>query len=217
MRLKPLGLINVLLATVMLLGSVSSTASAQSTPEVTIEDLQERVAELEEENEALKEENEKLKQRIEDMSGTSRTPRQGSGDSEADEAPTLQVGETWISDEWSITVTYVEVTPTLSTSYETNTARGVYAIVHMTIVNESSAPVAFPYRDLKIVDSDGRTYSVDDDALFNLTYVVMGAGSVYDEMQPGLPYDTGAIFDIPATATGLTLTTGNKVFLIELD
>lgn len=193
-------------------------ANSESTPvasDLTPEELVERVEELEEENRKLKEENERLKQRINDMSGQS-TQTQDEASEESATA-VFQVGETWSGPDWSITVTGYEISPTISSSFETNTARGVYSLVYLTVVNESSAPVPFPYDDLQLMDSDGRTYTVDEDSLFNLTYVIYEVGSRWDEFQPGIAYSTAVAFDIPPTSTGLVLTTGQRVFDFQLD
>lgn len=195
--------------------SEGASTPTTDTSNMSIEELQERIAELERENEDLQQENERLKQRIEDMSGTSRTPREAS--SEAASAPVLAIGETYEGEDWSITVTFVEFSPTLTSSFETNTARGIFSIVHITVVNEGNAPMPFPYDDIVLLDSDGRAYTVQFDTLFNLTYAVMGVGGQYEDFQPGLPYETGVIYDIPATSTGLSLSTTKNVFVFELD
>lgn len=193
----------------------SASTPAADTSNMSIEELQERVSELEEENEDLRSENERLKVRIDQLSGTT---TQASEDSDSSTTvPELVVGETFTSNEWSITVTGYEISPSITSSYETNSARGVYTLVYLTVVNEGPAPAAFPYDDLRLSDSDGRTYTVDSDSLFNLTYVLYEVGSQYDEMQPGLPYVTAVAFDIPATSTGLVFTSGNQVFVFRLD
>lgn len=192
-----------------------ANAQSESTPtpsEMSKEELVELVLELQEENQELQEENERLKKRIEDMSGGRSSNRQKDDESIVE----LAIGDTWDGDSWSITVNYFEVSPQLVTSFETNTARGIYAIVHMSIINNGSGPAAFPYDSMILVDGDGREYSSGFEELFNLNFVLFDNGGQYTDLQPGIPYDAGLIYDIPATATGLRLRDSRSTFVFDL-
>lgn len=205
----------LLLAMLMVVSNISSVAFAQSTPTSasTVEELQAQNEELQAQVDSLQKENGKLKQRINDLSGpkgAETTPATKLGDTNA-------IGETFTNEYWSITVTGYEVSPTIDSRYETNTARGVYALVYFTVINEGANPSPFPYKDLGLADSEGRTYTVDKDSLFNLTNIIFEVGPSTDDLQPGLPYSIGVAFDIPATSTGLNFTTSEDVFTFVLD
>jgi hypothetical protein len=104
---------------------------------------------------------------------------------------------------WTLTVTGAEPVPTVSGASETFTARGVYVVVSLNVTNTGNAPQEFPYRDLVLRDARGRMFSVDTDPTIRLirTYDV----SWYENLQPGLAYDTAIVFDVPVDATGLQL------------
>lgn len=147
-----------------------------------------------------------LKTRVSDVSG-SKKPGATTAASSADTASApLAIGDTYSGKNWDITVTGFEFAPTLETSYQQNVARGVFCIVYITVMNNGNEPAPFPYEDLQLKTGEGRIYSYDDQALFNLTYVVMGVGGSSDDLQPGLAYTTAILFDIPPDATGLVLT-----------
>jgi plastocyanin/uncharacterized coiled-coil protein SlyX len=135
---------------------------------------------------------------------------------DADRDGVLEIGETWAGDDWEVTVTGYELSPTIESDYDEHVARGVFAIVYLTVVNAGNEPAAFPYEDLRLTTSEGRTYTPDHDSMFTLIYSILEMGSEYDELQPGLSYPTGVAFDIPPDATDLSLTTGDEVFVFTL-
>jgi hypothetical protein len=174
----------------------------------TVAAYQTEVADLEATVEALQTQVTELRDRIRGQRETP-TPEPGQ------DGDLYEIGETFTVDPWEITVTGWELSPTLSTNYETNTARGIYALVYFTVTNVGDAPTDFPYDALALKTGEGRTYDVDDDALFNLQYTIYGL-SRYDELQPGLPYETAVLFDIPPDSTQLVLTSEGDEFTISL-
>jgi hypothetical protein len=197
------------------IGMLGSGAVAQSDPAGTPSsagELQTQVAEQQATIEALQTQVADLKQRISELSGPKAAPT-----SAAAGGTTLKVNETFTNESWAITVTGYEISPTVDSSYEQNVARGVYCIVYFTVTNVGNSPVEFPYMDLQLSDSEGRSYGPDSDALFNLVYVIFESGAPYEPLQPGLPYTTAIAFDIPADATGLTFTSENRAFTFSLD
>ncbi len=195
------------------------TAKATKTPELEIEDA---VATIE----ALQTEVAQLKKRVTALSGSSgsggggRTPT-----AEAEEAKTYEIGETIeLQDQYEITVTGVELAPSITTDFASATARGVYVLVYMTIVNQGSEPGAFPWDDTVIIDESGRSYGYDYEPASALLIRDQGI-SVYEELQPGLSYDLIASYDVPADATGLKFAASNKrsyagdlpPFMVDLD
>lgn len=195
------------------LAQTDTTGTPPGTPSATppsVDELQARIAELEAQVAVLEAENQQLKQRITDLTQPAAAPTNPAT------GATYAVGDTYTGEAWSVTVTNRELTSAISTDYDQHTARGVYLIVYFNVTNVGTAPAPFPYEDLVLTDSEGRSYTVDQDSLFSLTYSVFAIGSQYDALQPGLPYSTGVAFDIPPTATGLSLTTGDKVFVFDL-
>ncbi len=117
---------------------------------------------------------------------------------------------------WDVTVTRTEVSEGFEGIFEQQVPRGVYFFVHMTATSMGTMPGALPFTDLALTDSAGRTYSLDSDATSD--WLIQNTDlNLFSELQPGLPYDVIAIFDIPPAATGLALTTKGQQFTIPLD
>lgn len=195
----------VLLTGLIVFAPGGAWAVAQSTPQ-SEETLQTQVANQQATISALETQVSDLKTRVSEVSGSKKPGATTTSASSSTSTKPLAVGETYSNGIWEITVTGYEFAPTLDTTYQQNVARGVYCFVYITVVNVGDKPVPFPYRDMRLKTGEGRTYSVADDALFNLTYVALGAGASNDDLQPGLPYNTGVLFDIPPDAVGLILT-----------
>ncbi len=118
--------------------------------------------------------------------------------------------------EWAVTVTRTEMSEAFETGNKRHVPRGVYVFVYMTVTRTANVPDDFPYSDLALTDSAGRTFFLDSEATIYRLDQVFDL-SWYEQLQPDLPYDGIAIFDIPRDATGLALTTQGQQFTIPLD
>lgn len=213
-RLRAIALVVMAMLVIV---SGGSWVVAQGTPP-SESDLQTKVAEQQATISAQATQISDLKTRVSDVSGSKKPGATTAASSAGTSAEPLAVGETYSGLNWDITVTGFEFAPTLDTNYQQNVARGIFCIVYITVMNNGNDPAPFPYADLQLKTSEGRTYSYDDQALFNLTYVVMGAGGSNDDLQPGLAYTTAVLFDIPPDATGLVLTAqSSSTYQVKLE
>lgn len=118
--------------------------------------------------------------------------------------------------DWEITVTSTEESQGFEGIFEQQTSRGVYIVVRMSLKLAANAPFAFPYNDLVLMDEAGRTFSLDADATSD--WLIQNTDlTLYSELQPGLPYEVVALFDVPPDAAGLVLTSGEQLFSVRLD
>lgn len=69
-----------------------------------------------------------------------------------------------------MTVTRTETSEGFEGVRETQAPRGAYLFVHMTVTDTGTTPGAFPFMDLALMDSAGRTFSIDWEA--TLTWLV---------------------------------------------
>jgi hypothetical protein len=95
-------------------------------------------------------------------------------------------------DDWTVTITDISLMPTFSTV----TAQGIFARVSLAAVNNATQPLRFPYDDLVLRDSLGRSYLPAVEAKTQLQ------AHYFDEFPPSLPTDGFVIFDIRADAEG---------------
>jgi hypothetical protein len=190
----------------------ANTKAQSSSGTPTTSELQTQVAEQEATISALETQVANLEDRINQLGESPETPA-----AEGEAGSTLAVGETWTGQDWEITVTGYELSPTIDSSFEQNVARGVFVLVYFEVTNTGNAPTPFPYDELIIKDSEGRSYATDWDVMFNLVYVIYENGSPIDPLQPGIPYVTAAAFDIPPTAVGLSFTDASESFTFTLE
>lgn len=179
--------------------------SAQSTPtpepeiepaeyEATIQALQTQVAQLQDRVSALSE------NRSATTAQDAETPTPGVA------ADNYGIGEQVDVNDWSFTVTSVELAPTVDLPSDQFAARGIFVVVYLTITNNGNQPQDFPYRELFVKDSLGRLYGFHFDSTSPFQIYVYDI-SVSEDLQPGLPYESVAVFDVPADVTGLVLQT----------
>lgn len=179
--------------------------SAQSTPTsetnlepaeyvATIQALQTQVAQLEDRVSALSE-------------NRSATSAQGTETPSSNPTTTTyEVGEQVDVDVWSFVVTSVELAPTVDLPDGQFVARGIFVVVYLTITNIGNEPASFPYDDLFVKDSAGRLYGWHSDSSSRFQSRIYDV-TTYEDLQPGFAYDSVNVFDVPATATGLSLET----------
>ena len=95
-------------------------------------------------------------------------------------------------DDWTVTVTDLSLMPTFGTA----TAQGIFARVSMMATNHTNRPLRFPYDDLVLRDSLGRTYIPAIEAKTQLE------AHYFDEFPPSLPSSGFVIFDVASDAEG---------------
>lgn len=202
---KAVGLSAVIFALVAAGTVAQSTASTPDPYEgLTIEDA---IATIEAQATQIAQ----LEQRIISLSGGGSAEAQ----STAEVGTEYELGQVIDADVFDITVTGAELVPSIQT-YETLSPRGVFAIVYFDVTNTSNSSATFPYDDLKLSTSAGQRYDYDSSATIGVTISWFDSG-IYDDLQPGLTYQTAVIFDISPTATGLELTTSTDFFRVPLE
>ena len=116
--------------------------------------------------------------------------------------PPFHVGSWGHYFSWSLRVDSAQRTATVSGGHS---ASGVYVRIEMSVINNSSGPAEFPYRQLRLQDRAGRAFSWDGSATISVT-VRDYDGGIYDDLQPGITYTTGIVFDVaPAYAAGFVM------------
>jgi hypothetical protein len=118
-----------------------------------------------------------------------------------------------VPNQWSITVTSVRSLSAIN-GYQTVKARGTFVVVDLTVMNLSDNPVAFPYDELRLIDAKQRIFEANSTA--DIVLALNAGLSIFDNLQPGLDYSLSTVFDVPADATNLTLTTSRSAFSIVL-
>lgn len=119
-----------------------------------------------------------------------------------------------IPNQWSFAVTTVQSVSAII-SFETLKARGVFVVVTLNVTNLSNTPAKLPYDDFRLIDGKNRTFETNASA--NIDIAVSNGLSIFDNLQPSLPYEITLVFDIPADATDLTLTSSQAAFSIPLN
>lgn len=193
--------------------TLSKAGASAATQTVAAEDLQATVEALQTEVADLEEENRDLRSQVRILARrTTPTPSSGTSNGTDD---AFEIGDAIeVPNQFTITVTGVELVPSIETSFSSDVARGVYVVVDLTLINQQNEPTTFPFRDLYIRDGSKR-YGLDDSTgAFNIATYDLATN--LDPLQPGLEYTMAAIFDVPADATGLELTTGEEAFTVDL-
>lgn len=148
----------------------------------------------------------------EELTSLELTLNDGSGD-RADEAEAaaeiargqaLPVGSTLEYDNWDISVQSTEVQESFTSIWGTHAPRGVFLVVYVTVTNIGNEPVAFPYEGARLVDATGRWFSFNQQPTDGMA-VELTDQQYWEQLQPGIPYQTGIVFDIPDDATKLLL------------
>lgn len=193
-----------------------ATTAQGDDPDATIAAYQTEVSGLSTKVAQLRRSNEKLRTQVSDLTtqvaehGPTPTPTAG-------DAAGSQIGLVVRGVGMDVLVTGIERLPAIETSSETSTARGVYLTVSFTLTNTGSAPVELIQDTLVVADGKGRTFAYTPHAN---TLTHLNADRLDDfvmHLQPGLPFDSFAIFDIPPDATGLVFTDEAGDFAVRLD
>lgn len=116
----------------------------------------------------------------------------------------LNVGSHIQTAVWSIAIQHTEEESTIEL-YEAFTAQGVYLLVTLQVDNLTHLPLEFPYRNLELTDSEGRTYSYQSTITANLLNEWYDPLFVYSLLQPDLSYETVVVFELSPQSTSLKL------------
>jgi hypothetical protein len=108
-------------------------------------------------------------------------------------APTAyKVGDRVVVGDRAYTITNVKTTAFVGDEYSKQTATGVFVIVSMNIENLGKESATMSTNDIKIVDSQGRTFESDSNA-----WATLKDNILLKQIQPGLPIKGETIFDVP--------------------
>lgn len=126
--------------------------------------------------------------------------------------PRPAIGATVQAEGWALTVTSIDLFESVGDS----DAEGVFLYVRMAISNSGSAPAAFPFTGLVVIDINGESYFLSEAATAETLQYDYGI-TLDQQLNPGDLRNVAAVFDIPTDATGLTLTTPSRVFEVRLE
>ena len=115
--------------------------------------------------------------------------------------------------DWTLTATGVALQATVGGQ----TATGVFAAVELTILNDGSVQQPFPFAELRLLDSEGRTFQPAVAATVDAA-LEAGVGGWYFPFAPGIPADVVVVFDVAADAEGpfILQSTQNPTFRVEV-
>lgn len=95
------------------------------------------------------------------------------------------------------TVTGARTTGSLGSSFTRVDANGTFLVLDVTLVNEKQEPATIMADALRIVGSNGASYSTSDDAL-----LAVDDQFILEEIQPGLTERGTLVYDLPPSAVG---------------
>jgi hypothetical protein len=164
--------------------STGEANAAQGSSDPAFEATATRQAELDELSE--------LRTQVARYESTPGCPPDGTPDV-ASPVPPAQAGTALAyGDDWTVTITDLSTMPTFGTA----TAQGIFARVSLTAINNTNEPLRFPYDDLVLRDSIGRSYLPALEAKTQL------GAHYFDELPPSLPTNGFVIFDVATDAEG---------------
>jgi hypothetical protein len=82
--------------------------------------------------------------------------------------------------------------PSVGQDFLTETAQGEYVLVTMTVRNIGDQAQSFATSAQKLLDGQGRQYSVDD-----MATIVLDQGIAYEQINPGNSIEATVVFDVP--------------------
>jgi hypothetical protein len=176
---------------------VPGSAQTDEAYEATISALQTEVAEWESKHEALKDRYDLLRDQLARGAEVAVEPDTPDGNALGVE---IQLAT------WALTADSTEiVTAAAPGSVIEERARGQYLVVNLTVVNTTSSPARFPFTDFMVIDSAGRTFSVDEEASVAHYIIAFDDTPRVLSLQPGIPYPMPVLFDVAPDGTGFTL------------
>lgn len=116
--------------------------------------------------------------------------------------------------DWELEVQGAETAASLDI-FDHGEPRGMFVVVHLTVVNVGQEPTPFPFDDMVIATGD-RKYPLAVET--TRAYMISNTGrGLSEDLNPGVTYDdVSLVFDVPADATGFTLTAAIEAFTVEL-
>ena len=127
------------------------------------------------------------------QSGTTEQTAQTDTQEQPSETTTYKAGDRVTVGDRAYTITNVKTTPSVGDNeYTKKTATGVYVLVTMTIENTGKESSTMSTNDVKIVDSEGRTFESDTQA-----WAALKDNILLKQIQPGLPVTGETVFDVP--------------------
>ena len=110
-----------------------------------------------------------------------------------DQTTSYKVGDKVVVGDRAYTITNVKTTQSVGDNeYTKKTATGIYVLVTMTIENTGKESSTMSSNDVKIVDSEGRTFESDSSA-----WTALKDNILLKQLQPGLPVNGETVFDVP--------------------
>jgi uncharacterized protein len=132
---------------------------------------------------------------------------------ETQEPVTLQLNESAQAGSFTIAATGTDRGGEISDAQPPD---GEWLIVYITVTNDSDAAAPFDYSEWELIDSTGGSHAGVPDATDALVSTVVENG-IAEELEPGESYDLAIVFDVPTTASGFSLVSGDGSVIIELD
>ncbi|WP_072804227.1 DUF4352 domain-containing protein [Rhodococcoides yunnanense] len=83
--------------------------------------------------------------------------------------------------------------PTVGEDFMTETAQGEYVLVTMSVRNIGDRAQSFTTSAQKLLDGQGRQFSVDD-----MATIVLDQGIAFEQINPGNSIEATIVFDVPA-------------------
>jgi hypothetical protein len=140
------------------------------------------------------------------------TPEATEATETAQEPVTLQLDEQATVGDFSLAATSVDRGGEIGDLQ----ADGEWLIVYVVVRNDGDAAAPFDYSAWDLVDATGTTYRYAKTATKELVSTVVDNG-LDEELAPGELYDLAIAYDVPATASGLSLVSGDGSVTIRLD
>lgn len=109
---------------------------------------------------------------------------------------TYKVGDRVVVGDRAYTVTDIRTSSSVGDDFTKQTATGIFVIVTMTVENIGKESATMSSSDVKIIDSEGRTFESDTEA-----WAALNENILLKQIQPGLPVVGQTIFDVPKGIT----------------
>jgi len=130
-------------------------------------------------------------------SGGDNTSNVTTSEAAAEPTPeTYKVGDRVVVGERAYTITDVRTASSVGDDFTKQTATGIFVIVTMTVENIGKESATMSSGDVKIIDSEGRTFESDTEA-----WTALKENILLKQIQPGLPVMGQTIFDVPKGIT----------------
>src|SRR5690606_18566654 len=107
-----------------------------------------------------------------------------------------KVGDRVVVGERAYTITDVRTASSVGDDFTKQTATGIFVIVTMNVENIGKESATMSSTDVKIIDSEGRTFESDTEA-----WTALKENILLKQIQPGLPVVGQTIFDVPKGIT----------------